>query len=201
MIVIGFDASARCDPHTAWKRLLGDMVGRFMSPEDTDLEIYKDENGKPHARGAVFSVSHSRTLIMCALFVPGPTVNGIPVITSGEQVELTDSTQFFVLECDKCADLGADTEYISPRRDESRLEAISGRYFNPEEISIVKEGGRNAFYRMWTEKESYLKLSGVGLKAIRTANTLSLPEGISVLSFGVSCRGEDFSCSVCFHTR
>lgn len=196
MIVIGFDTSSASDPHCAWRRLLDSMLSRFMSLDD--ITVYKDENGKPRSSEACFSVSHSRDVVMCALFVPGQNAGELPVISAYEHIDLTDSTAFFAIECAKCADLGTDTEFISPRRSEARLRALSERYFTPEEISLVDKYGKSAFYRIWTEKESYLKLSGVGLKAIRTANTLSLTEGISMLSFAVSHNGEEFSCSVCF---
>lgn len=198
MIVIGFDTSSQNDPHCAWRRLLHNMLSRLMSPNE--ITIYKDENGKPRSPQALFSVSHSRDVVMCALFVPDKSVEDLPVLNAFDLIDLTDDTQLFAIECGKCADLGADTELISPRRSESRLKALSERYFTPDEISLVDKNGKNAFYRIWTEKESYLKLSGVGLKAIRTANTLALTEGISMLSFGVRHNGEEFSCSVCFQT-
>lgn len=198
MIVIGFDTSARLDSHSAWKRLLRDMLSRFLSLGDA--EIYKDENGKPRAIGALFSVSHSREVVMCALFVP-ETVSDLPTLSPGERISLTGGTQLFALECGECFDIGADTEHISARRGESRLKSISERYFTPEEIALVRDAGKSAFYRIWTEKESYLKLSGIGLRAIRTANTISLPDGISMLSFIAEHGGEEFSCSVCFQTK
>lgn len=198
MIVIGFDTSAQHDSHCAWRLLLNDMLSRFLSLDG--ITVYKDENGKPRSSEALFSVSHSRDVVMCALFVPEQIGELPTVLSASDRIDLTDGTQFFAIECGKCADLGADTEFISPRRSEPRLKALSERYFTPDEISLVDKNGKSAFYRIWTEKESYLKLSGVGLKAIRTANTLSLTEGISMLSFSVSHNGEEFSCSVCFQT-
>ena len=40
---------------------------------------------------------------------------------------------------------------------------LSRRFFHPNEIEYTRRGGTEAFYSVWTAKESYVKLLGTGI--------------------------------------
>ncbi len=60
--------------------------------------------------------------------------------------------------------LGVDIEFLDP---EIESELISSHFFSPAEISLIKESQgdlrKEAFFRLWTIKESFIKLIGKGL--------------------------------------
>ena len=56
-------------------------------------------------------------------------------------------------------DVGIDIEQHAAR-DHA---ALSRRFFHPNEIEYTRRGGTEAFYSVWTAKESYVKLTGTGL--------------------------------------
>lgn len=62
-------------------------------------------------------------------------------------------------------EIGLDLQKILPYRD--RHDRLAERFFRPEErdflLSLNKEDRSEAFFRLWTVKESYLKFTGKGL--------------------------------------
>lgn len=62
------------------------------------------------------------------------------------------------------SEVGVDVEQI---RTDTDIEAIASRFFSPEEQRYVLEDpaqSRCRFFEVWTEKESYVKYLGTGLK-------------------------------------
>lgn len=47
-----------------------------------------------------------------------------------------------------------------------RTQRIAERYFTPEEQAMIKAGGNDMFFRIWTRKEAYAKYTGEGLAVI-----------------------------------
>ncbi len=83
--------------------------------------------------------------------------------------------------------LGVDIEFLDP---EIESELISSHFFAPEEISLIKESEglskSEAFFRLWTIKEAFIKLIGKGLtyplenvlvKNAMTEPHLNIPDG------------------------
>lgn len=119
--------------------------------DDTKLVIREGSKGKPYFENSnwKFSLSHSGTEVMCAL-------------------------------CE--AEVGCDVEQV--KSEEKQLESrikVAKRFFAPSEYNIIKElvtekktsSGftvqvlnerlSDAFYRIWTLKESVIKTTGLGI--------------------------------------
>lgn len=62
--------------------------------------------------------------------------------------------------------VGADIEVIRPF-DKRMIKT----YFTPEEIAFIDSAEK--FFTVWTVKEAYLKLTGVGLKGIKKLNVIA----------------------------
>ncbi|MEV4218617.1 4'-phosphopantetheinyl transferase superfamily protein [Nonomuraea sp. NPDC049725] len=59
--------------------------------------------------------------------------------------------------------VGVDVERV--RADADHL-ALARRFYQPEEADRVRAEGPDAFFRLWTVKEAYVKASGAGLAAL-----------------------------------
>lgn len=57
--------------------------------------------------------------------------------------------------------VGVDLE---DRRRAVSVKALARRWFHPEEQAVLDEAGPEAFFRIWTRKEAYLKAKGQGLR-------------------------------------
>lgn len=57
--------------------------------------------------------------------------------------------------------VGVDTQKIAPVD-----LAVAHRFFHPQEVAFIHESRdqQTAFYRIWTEKEAYLKMLGTGMR-------------------------------------
>lgn len=62
--------------------------------------------------------------------------------------------------------VGADIEVVRPYN-----EKLIKRYFSKEEIAFIDSPEK--FFTVWTVKEAYLKLTGVGLKGIKKLNVVT----------------------------
>mgnify|MGYP000949145863 CR=1 FL=1 len=58
-----------------------------------------------------------------------------------------------------CSQLGVDIQQKRP----VDHQALARRWFTPAEAAYVAQGGREAFYAVWSAREAYLKLLGCGL--------------------------------------
>lgn len=87
--------------------------------------------------------------------------------------------------------VGADIEIVRPHRAGLPAYVFQGAEY---ERYLALGGGWEAFYTLWTEKESILKYTGEGLKALRRAE---LPAGCVITPLtGGGWRG-----AVCGHER
>lgn len=83
---------------------------------------------------------------------------------------LSHSDEFLVLAVGK-APLGIDIQKIGAIR-----EKVAACYFTEAEKQLVKEQGATAFFEIWTQKESYVKYTGEGIKGLR--NLTTFPETV-----------------------
>lgn len=95
-----------------------------------DAEIKFGSYGKPEVEGIFFNLSHSKSMVICAV---------------------SDKT------------VGCDIEQISVAP-----EKVADRFFSETEIEYLsKFAGQEKnkeFYRLWTMKESYMKMTGEGMR-------------------------------------
>ena len=62
--------------------------------------------------------------------------------------------------------IGADIEVIRPFN-----KKLINTYFSPDEIAFINSDEK--FFTIWTVKEAYLKLTGIGLKGIKKLNVVT----------------------------
>ncbi len=117
------------------------LIGVSESPMGDALLIAREEKGKPYfpkLPDVHFSVSHSGKYFACAM-------SDIPV--------------------------GLDIQEHTRRKNESEEDAdvrrmkIARRFFHPDETEYASRGSAVRFFKVWTAKESYVKLTGKGIDA------------------------------------
>lgn len=103
----------------------------------TFSDIYYGPHNKPLCNGLHFNISHSKDLVICAV-------------------------------SNHC--IGCDIENTYRQLDDERIIKLSSRFFHKEETALLEKLKSNqkssfmfTFYRLWTIKESYLKMTGEGL--------------------------------------
>ncbi len=81
---------------------------------------------------------------------------------------------------------------------------VAERFFTDEEKAFVKAGGDEAFFRIWTLKESFMKATGKGLHLGMKDFSISVGETISVattekgsFNFEEFANFDGFKCAVC----
>lgn len=73
-------------------------------------------------------------------------------------------------------EVGCDIEEIKPPKSN-----VAERFFSEEERNFVKAGGDDAFFRIWTLKESFMKATGLGLSLSMRDFSINMgPAGITV---------------------
>lgn len=118
----------------AGRGLLRTLLGGYVGERPEELRFACDENGKPRLPDADIRFNLSRTEDAILIgFSRGP-------------------------------DLGVDVERV---KDGYTGEEIAGKFFAPSEVAALTalpESSRSeAFFRVWTAKEAYLKARGDGL--------------------------------------
>lgn len=120
--------------------------------------------------------------------------NGKPYIKGRSDVDfnITHSAEFVgcVLSVGE-GRVGIDAERIEGAVPKERQGAFIKRFFSPAEQKAIQEG-KYSFSELWTRKEAYLKMLGIGISAkLADIDTLSLP-----VRFYMFCL-EGYTVSVC----
>lgn len=116
-----------------------------------------------------------------------------------DEVEIFASathTDNIVLVAVSTNEIGIDCEEKTRRI--RHIGRLAGSFFSPAEImsleGLCDEDKRLQFLNIWVKKESYVKLTGIGLSGIRDIDTLSLPDHIV---FTEKVLGDDYIVSIC----
>lgn len=96
--------------------------------------------------------------------------NGKPMLTGGA-ISITHTKRYALCAIsDHATPIGLDAEDVDGRLDAKRREAMAERWFSEAEREIANRGELD-FYRIWTRKEAYVKMTGVGLCGVRQIDT------------------------------
>ena len=116
------------------------------------------------------------------------------VTKDGRQVHLSASHSG---DCFACllgeVPVGID---IQQERD-ADIDKLSRRFFTREEQQYVREHGLDGFFRLWTRKEAYAKLTGLGIQEIMKKTTVLGRKDVEFTDFKLS---GDMYCSCCIMT-
>ena len=116
-----------------------------------EIELYYDEDGRPHSAGSTvdFSITHTNDLTLLALDRGGEG---------------------------RSPRVGLDAEDLS-RLASMRICPIAERWFSPREYAdFLVEPTDDMFLRIWTRKESLVKWTGYGMRGLRGADTVRARE-------------------------
>lgn len=194
--------------------MLKKYTGFYLSSED----IITGEFGKPYFKGIEgvdFSVSHSDTVVMCAMCVNGETKssNALPFPEDGR---LCIQNAYFIESASLSPEIGADIELVDESKTEEKLCALAERYFHTEENNFIKRTpsipygiledplpkkdgfSREKFYSVWTKKEAFGKMMGTGLKGILKGFDVTSQISCPIFSFSLENCGDNFIGAVCF---
>ena len=98
------------------------------------------------------------------------TEDGKPLLTGGAiSITHTDAVVISAISEDH-EPIGLDAEEICGRLDEDRRTAMAERWFSAAEREQAIES-EEAFYRIWTRKEAYVKRLGTGLRDLSATDT------------------------------
>ena len=101
------------------------------------------------------------------------TALGKPCL-SDAQIGITHTAeQVFCAVSDGESPVGIDAEEINGRLDAKRRQAMAKRWFSDAEQALAMASERE-FYRVWTRKEAYVKMTGEGLCGVRELDTAAV---------------------------
>ncbi len=135
-----------------------------------DVEIMRTDKGKPYVKG-------KRNMWE----------------SSGEKqavhISVSHSGVYFVCAVADCP-IGVD---IQERR-RANAEGISRRYFSEREQEYVKTFGEKGFFTIWTRKEAYSKITGLGLEELMKGTEVLDRDDIAFVDFQLE---DGIYCSCC----
>lgn len=105
--------------------------------------------------------------------------NGKPCLKDGNlRFNAAHSGNYAVLGVSD-AEIGIDIEKIKPYK-----RNVAARCFTPPELEWLRQNGDNAFFRLWTAKESIMKATGLGLAKLPPNTFTVLPAHSPVYLLG-----------------
>lgn len=99
--------------------------------------------------------------------------NGKPHV-NGVEISISHTARYALCAIsDGEVPIGLDAEDIVGRLKEDRRRAMAERWFSADERAEAVKS-EEAFYRIWTRKEAYVKRMGTGLRDLSTLDTASV---------------------------
>ena len=165
------------------------LLKQALGLSDPSSCVIRLPSGRPALDRPVYdlSVSHSAGRVAVGLLTPGAVS-----IPAGSAV-----SALWTLE--ETADaIGLDLECVAGKTEE-RCRRIAGRFFSPVEQERIDRSDRpvETFLTLWTQKESAVKATGEGLRALRSVDLLAPCPDRRFFTRTVSLQGEAFVISVC----
>ena len=173
--------SGRDKQHRVSVELRREMLEGVVGGAEWEFAVR--EGGKPYVVGEniTFSVSHTDGCVICAVSVPDASANTkyptAPDVICDEGVyRIGTFSRHGEIGCDTELYNGQSNEHSSGKRaglDAERAGKIAERYFTEGEKREINssENSLESFYRIWTAKESIVKATGEGIKALRSADS------------------------------
>ena len=136
------------------------LLFKAFGLKDAKSLIKVSKDGKPYIENAQFNFSIS------------DTDNAAVVAACGNGV-IVDGTLCIDIKAKR---IGVDIECAEREINEKSMLNIANRYFTGQEISYLKNTNQSIkqnFLEIWTKKESIVKATGEGLKALNNADAFS----------------------------
>lgn len=197
MLVIGRAFYLQGEQKKAAEMLRNTLIERYLCKKGNAM-LFRTEDGRPMLTipGADISTTHSHGLVMVALSIPYTLVS-LQKKELPEGIGIEEYPENFHR-------VGIDAELLTDE-DCEKYRKIAERWFCTDEKAYLESIQpealyREAFFRMWTQKESVCKLTGEGISAIRDVNTLALPEGMTVRNRLLRTQNGVYVCAFCGET-
>ncbi|MBR6807817.1 MAG: 4'-phosphopantetheinyl transferase superfamily protein [Clostridia bacterium] len=198
MILVAIDFTENNLTHTSEHSIaesIRDYLIRNYIKNDGEFEFLRHETGKPFIANSdiTYSLSHTNGCIGCAFCVDN-ILSNVPRLPS-----VVSSSGVYVLQSNFPCEIGLDIEVCDTSRTKERMDAIATRYYSEGEKNRLfeAEDSFSVFYSIWTRKESYVKCTGEGMKAITSIDTANLPRGCEMFEFMLKNGNNTFAASVC----
>lgn len=117
------------------------------------------------------------------------TSKGKPYADADVHFSVSHSGSYFVCIIADCP-VGID---VQEKRKTSGSK-IAGRYFTESEQEYIEEHGEDGFFRLWTRKEAYSKLTGDGLAELMRGTDVLCREDVDFTDFQIE---DGVYCSYC----
>ncbi len=173
--------------HESAHNLLKCMLSQYTSSDYS--QIKKEENGKPYIDGTAFSISHSNNVACVALVVDEQEIDEGIVI---DQLSIASS-------------VGADVESVFDKRIDNCRKIAQHKFFQDEikrlDMCSCEEEYIKLFCLMWTQKESYSKFTGSGLKDALSFDTTSKSVFFKIYSDFLMINNQLYALSVCYNSK
>ena len=178
------------NPKAESKQFLCDVLQKYCGiANPLDLLTYT-EHGKPVIEGAVFSVSHSDSLLCVAVQCDSVGESLSDYLTYNIE---TDSVQ---------SSIGVDIERIDNKTIDRCAKIAKAKFFDSEQTALQLSANYvDTFCEMWTKKESYCKYTGVGLPDALSFDTVSEHNEITIYTEKIVKDSKSYSVSVCYNSR
>lgn len=198
MILVAIDFTeynlTHLSEHTIAENIRDYLLRKYIDPRGK-FEFSRRELGKPYIVDSdiTYSLSHTNGCIGCA-FCVDKLLFDVP-----ELPEIVTESGVYMIPSQYPCEIGLDIEVCDLSRTKERIDSIASRYFSEGEKERLKmcENKYYDFYSIWTGKESYVKCTGDGMKAITSVDTANLRPGTVMFEFMMVNDNKTYAANVC----
>ncbi len=198
MILVAIDFTeynlTHLSEHTIGGNIRDYLLRKYINPYGK-FEFSRRELGKPFIVDSdiTYSLSHTNGCIGCAFCVDRLLVD-VPKLP-----KIVTESGVYVIPSPYPCEIGLDIEVCDRSRTKERMDSIASRYYSDGEKERLEtcENKYYDFYAIWTGKESYVKCTGDGMKAITAVDTANLQPGTVIFEFMLENGNNTYAASVC----